>query len=43
MIARSSFKEASCAEAFHVRPIFFQFFFLGNFFGISIIGGRIEA
>ena len=42
MIARSSFKEASFAEAFHVRPIFFPFLCLGQFFNISIKGVAME-
>ena len=31
MTARLSFRKASLAEAFHVRPIFFPFLCLGNF------------
>ena len=32
MIAHLSFKKASLAEAFHVRPVFFPFLCLGEFF-----------
>ena len=43
MIACLSFKKASSAEAFHVRPIFFPFLCLGKFFHISIKGVAMEA
>ena len=43
VIARLTFKEASLAEAFHVRPILFPFSCLGKFFNISISGVPMEA
>ena len=43
MIARLSFKKASLAFAFHVRPIFFPFLCLGKFFKTSIKGVAMEA
>ena len=43
VVARLSFKKASLAEAFYVRPIFLPFLWLGKFSNISIKGVAMEA
>ena len=40
---RLSFKKASLAKAFHLRPILFPFSCLGTLFNISIKGVAMEA